>query len=123
MARFRREARRAQAAIRRVAASGRTLVERLVEAAPYQAAAFNVSTRIDTLETQLSDDRLALAATRQLESAAFVSTAEGNRVSPATRRSLLLLAALTGLLVGMLLALGWEALRDARRAAGRGVTP
>lgn len=66
--------------------------------------------QIGTLGVNLSNDQVALAATKDIESAQFISQAVGHKVSAATRRSSLIIAAMVGLIVGVGLALAWEAL-------------
>ena len=73
--------------------------------------------QIGTLRLNLTNDQVALAATRDIESAQFISQAVGHQVSAATRRSSLVIAAMVGLIVGVGLALAWEALSSRPRRA------
>jgi hypothetical protein len=66
--------------------------------------------QIGTLTENLTNDQVTLVATRDIESAQFISRASGHQVSAATRRNSLIIAALVGLIVGTGLALAWEAL-------------
>ena len=66
--------------------------------------------QIGTLTENLTNDQVALAATKDIESAQFISRAVGRRVSATTRRNSLVIAAMVGLIVGTGLALAWEAL-------------
>jgi capsular polysaccharide biosynthesis protein len=115
--RYQQAADQAQASVRKIAASNLSSIDKLIAQQGYQSTQFNANTRIDTLTTQLGEDQLDLAATRTLESSAFVSPADAHKVSPASHRSLVVIAALAGLVVGVLLALAWDAMRTRTPAA------
>ncbi len=68
------------------------------------------ATQIAPLTENLGNDQIALAATKDIESAQFINRASGHRVSATTRRNSLIIAAMVGLIVGTGLALAWEAL-------------
>jgi hypothetical protein len=111
LGRYQQVAAGAQRSIDALAHSQLTGVDKILAVSPYQDIVFNANTRIDTISTDLAEDRLALAATRNLESSAFVATAQTHRSGRANHRSLYVIAAMAGLIVGVALALAWDALR------------
>jgi hypothetical protein len=93
-------------------------LEKAAAEAPFVTAMGNAATQIGTLTTALTNDQTSLAATKDIESASFIARAAGRRVTATTRRNSLVIAAMVGLIVGVALALAWEALR-ARRQPGQ----
>jgi uncharacterized protein involved in exopolysaccharide biosynthesis len=75
------------------------------------------ATQIGTLTLNLTNDQVTLVAARDIESAQFISRATGRKVSAATRHSSLIIAAMVGLIIGVGLALAWEALSTRPRRA------
>ena len=69
---------------------------------------------LGTTQDQLSSDQIALASVRTVESAQIIGAPIGRTVTATTRRSSFVIAAFIGLIVGCLLALGWEAMRQPR---------
>lgn len=74
---------------------------------------------INGTQSQLSLNRLQLVSAKNIESAYVSTKANGHSVSATNRRSSLIVAAFVGLIVGIGLALAWDALR--RRPANRAV--
>jgi hypothetical protein len=109
--RYQAAAAQAQKSISAIQGSNLSNIDKVIAQQGYQNTLFNANSRIDTLTTQLGQDQLDLAATRNLESSAFVAPADAHKVSPASHRSLVVIAALAGLVVGVLLALVWDAMR------------
>jgi hypothetical protein len=109
--RYQQLAEQAQASINAIAKSNLSNLDKLLAIQPYQNTVFNANSRIETLTTELSDNQLDLATTRNLEASAFVARGDAHRVGPASSRSLLMIAAVAGLVVGVALALVWDALR------------
>lgn len=71
---------------------------------------------LGTTQNALAGDRVALASVRTVESAQIIGAPVGRTVTATTRRSSFVIAAFIGLIVGCLLALGWEAMRQPRAA-------
>jgi hypothetical protein len=74
------------------------------------------SATITATQTQLSTNQTALASAVNIESATITTPGAGHNVTAQHKRSSLLVAAFVGLIVGVLLALAWDAI--ARRRAG-----
>jgi hypothetical protein len=83
---------------------------------PFVSNLETAAAQIGSLTEGLTNDQLALVAAHDIESASFISRATGHGVSAATRRHSLIIAAIIGLIVGIGLALAWEALRRRPRA-------
>jgi hypothetical protein len=111
--------RRAHANLVAIDASGEAPLSKVAAESPYVSDLATASEQIGTLTQNLTNDQVALVATRDIESAQFISQATGRKVSATTRRNSLVIAAMVGLIVGTALALAWEALaaRPRRRAA------
>lgn len=66
---------------------------------------------LSSVQDQLSNDRVSLASIRTIEAAQIITAPVGRTITATTRRSSFVIAAFIGLIVGCLLALGWEAMR------------
>ncbi len=73
------------------------------------------SATISSTQAQLSDNETSLASAVNIESAAITTPGQGKNVTAQHHRSSLIVAAFVGLIVGVLLALAWDA--AARRRA------
>jgi hypothetical protein len=67
--------------------------------------------RIDTITYQMTQNQIFLASAKDVESAGFVQAPSGGKVSASNRKSSLLIAVFAGLIVGVILALLWDAVR------------
>jgi hypothetical protein len=85
-------------------------LDKVAAESPFVSDLSTAADAIGTLTLNLTNDQVALVATKDIESAQFISQASGHRVSAATRRNSLVIAAMVGLIVGIGLALAWEAL-------------
>jgi hypothetical protein len=85
-------------------------LDKVAAESPFVSDLSTAADSIGTLTLNLTNDQVALVATKDIESAQFISKASGHRVSAATRRNSLVIAAMVGLIVGIGLALAWEAL-------------
>lgn len=102
--------RRARANLAAIDASSAQPLDKVAASSPLVSDLSAAATQIGTLTLNLTNDQVTLVATRDIESAQFISRATGRKVSAATRRSSLVIAAMVGLIVGVGLALAWEAL-------------
>lgn len=109
----------ARANLATIANSSADPLSKVAAQAPFVTDLSTAADQIGTLTENLTNDQIALAATKDIESAQFISRAVGHRVSATTRRNSLVIAAMVGLIVGTGLALAWEALsaRPKRRQA------
>lgn len=111
--------RRAHANLAAIDASNEAPLAKVAAESPWVSDLSTAAEQIGTLTVNLTNDQVAQVATRDIESAQFISRASGRKVSAATRRSSLVIAAMVGLILGTALALAWEALaaRPRRRPA------
>jgi hypothetical protein len=108
---------RAHANLAAIDASSAAPLDKVAASSPLVSNLTTAATQIGTLTLNLTNDEVTLGATRDIESAQFISRATGRKVSAATRRSSLVIAAMVGLIVGVGLALAWEALSARPRRA------
>jgi hypothetical protein len=102
--------RRARANLSSIDASSAPPLDKVAASSPLVSDLSAAATQIGTLTLNLTNDQVALVATRDIESSQFISRAIGHKVNAATRHSSLVIAAMVGLIVGVGLALAWEAL-------------
>jgi hypothetical protein len=102
--------RRAQANLTAIDASSEAPLSKVAAESPYVSDLATAAQQIGTLTENLTNDQVALVATRDIESAQFIARATGHKVGTTTRRSSLIIAAMVGLILGVALALAWEAL-------------
>jgi hypothetical protein len=100
----------ARANLATIARSSADPLSKVAAQAPFVTDLSTAADQIGTLTQNLTNDQVALAATKDIESAQFISRAVGHRVSATTRRNSLVIAAMVGLIIGTGLALAWEAL-------------
>ena len=98
-------------------ASSAAPLDKVAASSPFVSDLSSAAAQIGTLTLNLTNDQVALVATRDIESSQYISRAVGHKVSAATRRSSLIIAAMVGLIVGVGLALAWEALSVRPRRA------
>ena len=108
---------RAHANLAAIDASDAAPLAKVAASSPLVSDLSASATQIGQLTLNLTNDQVTLVATRDIESAQFISRATGRKVSAATRRSSLIIAAMVGLIVGVGLALAWEALSARPRRA------
>ncbi|MDX6533912.1 MAG: hypothetical protein QOF68_1656 [Gaiellales bacterium] len=70
--------------------------------------------RIDEISSTLTTNKIFKAAAENVESAGYVQEPVGQKVTATKRRSTLIVAAFTGLIVGVILALLWDSVRNGR---------
>ena len=109
--------RRAHANLAAIDASNAAPLDKVAASSPFVSNLSAAADQIGTLTLNLTNDQVALVAAKDIESSQFISQAAGHQVSAATRRSSLIIAAMVGLIVGIGLALAWEALSSRPRRA------
>ena len=102
--------RQARRNLKVIAQSNTDPLSKVAAESPFVTDLSTAADQIGTLTVNLTNDQVALVATKDIESAQFIAQATGRRVSAATRRNSLVIAAMVGLIVGTGLALAWEAL-------------
>jgi len=108
---------RAHANLQSVDSLSAAPLDKVAASSPFVSDLSSAADQIGTLTLNLTNDQVALVAARDIESSQFISHAVGHQVSAATRRSSLIIAAMVGLIVGIGLALAWEALSARPRRA------
>src|SRR6476469_8446581 len=108
---------RAHANLQSIDSSSAAPLDKVAASSPFVSHLSSAADQIGTLTLNLTNDQVALVAARDIESSQFISHAVGHQVSAATRRSSLIIAAMVGLIVGIGLALAWEALSARPRRA------
>jgi len=108
---------RAHANLQSIDSSSAAPLDKVAASSPFVSDLSSAADQIGTLTLNLTNDQVALVATKDIESSQFISEAAGHQVSAATRRSSLVIAAMVGLIVGIGLALAWEALSSRPRSA------
>ena len=98
-------------------ASNAQPLDKVAAESPFVSDLETAASQIGSLTENLTNDQVSLVAARDIESASFISRASGTRVSAATRRHSLIIAAIIGLIIGIGLALAWESLRMRPRPA------
>ena len=73
--------------------------------------------RIDEISYQLTTNEIFKASASDVESAGYIQEPSGQAVSATKRKSSLIVAVFTGLIVGVILALIWDAIRNRPRRA------
>lgn len=80
----------------------------------------NNTTTMATAQAALGDNQLQLASVNDLEAASVTAPAGGHLVSATSRRNSLVVSALLGLILGVGLALIWDAVAERPRAVAAG---
>ena len=101
---------RARKSIASIDSSSADALSKVAAESPFVNDLTTAATQIAPLAENLGNDQIALAATKDIESAQFINRAAGHAVTATTRRNSLIIAAMVGLIVGTGLALAWEAL-------------
>jgi uncharacterized protein involved in exopolysaccharide biosynthesis len=70
--------------------------------------------RVDEISAALTTNKIFRATAQNVESAGYVQEPAGEKVTATKRRSSLIVAAFTGLIVGVILALLWDSVRSRR---------
>lgn len=75
--------------------------------------------RIDTVSFQLTQNEIFQASATNAEDASYVQTPSGGKVSATNHKSSLIVAVFAGMIVGVILALLWDAVRRRPRGVSR----
>jgi hypothetical protein len=107
----------AQAQLRSVGRSNMSSTDRATTTAALLGIISDTGDRIDTISYQLTQNQIVRASAADVEAAGYVQQPSGGRVSAANRKSSLIVAVFAGLIVGVILALLWDAVRRRPRRA------
>jgi hypothetical protein len=91
--------------------SGMSSSDRATITATLLSTISDTGDRIDTVSYQLTQNEILQASAKNAEAASYVQMPSGGKVSPANRKSSLIVAVFAGLIVGVILALLWDAVR------------
>ncbi|HEY0387179.1 MAG TPA: hypothetical protein VGC71_01945 [Gaiellales bacterium] len=105
----------AQSQLGALGRSGATSTDKATITATLLATISDTGGRIDTITYQMTQNQIFLASAKDVESAGFVQQPSGGRVSASNRKSSLIIAIFAGLIVGVILALLWDAVRRRSR--------
>jgi hypothetical protein len=106
----------AQKQLRAVSSSGMSSADKAATTATLLATISDTGSRIDEIATQLTQNQIFKASAENVEAAGYVQTPSGSKVSASNHKSSLVVAVFAGLIVGVILALVWDAIRRRPRA-------
>lgn len=105
----------AQAQLKAISRSNASSTDKATLTGSLLATISDAGSRIDEISYQMTQNEIFAESAKNVESAAFVQEPSGGRVSASNRKSSLIVAIFAGLIVGVILALLWDALRRRRR--------
>ena len=97
--------------------SGMSSTDRATITATLLSTISDTGERIDSISYQLTQNQIFQASAQSAETSSYVQTPSGGRVSASNRKSSLIVAVFAGLIVGVILALAWDAIRRRPRGA------
>jgi hypothetical protein len=97
--------------LKALAGSGMSSTDKATVSAALLSTISDTGSRIDEISMQLTQNQLFQASARDVEAAGYVQTPSGGRVTATNRKSRLIVAIFVGLVVGVILALLWDAVR------------
>ena len=107
----------AQKALLAIGRSSQSAADKATQSAPLLATISDTGSRIDEISTQMTTNEIFHSAATTVEAAGYVQEPSAHTVTAASKRSNLLVAIFAGLIVGVILALLWDALRRRPRAS------
>ena len=108
---------RANAALEAINSSNLSPIDKAAASGSWGTILATSTQQLGDVSTQLPADQIALAAVDSIESAQMINNAQGRQVTAIKRKSSLVVAAFIGFIVGVGLALAWDAVRTRRRGA------
>jgi hypothetical protein len=103
--------------------SGMSSTDKATVSAALLSTISDTGSRIDEISLQLTQNQMFQASARDVEAAGYVQTPSGGRVTATNRKSRLIVAIFVGLVVGVILALLWDAVRRRPRKAEPAAAP
>jgi hypothetical protein len=107
----------ANKAITAIRASNMSATDQAVQISPLLATVADAGSRLDDISAQMTSNQIFLVAADTVERAGYVGTPSVKQVTAASHQSSLIVAAFAGLIVGVILALVWDAFRRPKGAA------
>ena len=107
--------REAQANLDRINSSSMSALDKATASGPLLSAISSAATEIGALNTDLTENQVLAVTSTDLESAAFIQHPTGSVVSPTKKSSSFIIAVFAGLIIGVILALVWDAIRGRNR--------
>jgi hypothetical protein len=107
----------AQNQLNALAHQSMTAAERASISSTLHSTIATAGSRIDEISFQLTTNQIFKASASDVESAGYIQDPSGQAVSATKRKSSLIVAVFTGLIVGVILALIWDAVRNRPRRA------
>lgn len=117
IAALRKTQQQAQAALDKVSASNESALDKATASGPLLSTISSAATEIGALTTDLTQNQVLMITSKDVESASFVQKPTSSIVSPAKKSSSYIIAVFAGLIVGVILALLWDAIRRRPAAA------
>jgi hypothetical protein len=101
----------AQAQLKAIGRSGASSTDKATLTGSLLATISDTGDRIDEISYQMTQNQISQASAKDVESAGFLQSPSGGRVSASNRKSSLIVAVFAGLIIGVILALLWDAFR------------
>jgi hypothetical protein len=108
----------AQAQLKSLGRSGASSTDQATITGSLLATISDTGSRIDTISYQMTQNEIFQASASDVEAASYIQQPTGGRVSASNRKSSLIVAVFAGLIVGVILALLWDAVRRRPRGSG-----
>jgi hypothetical protein len=101
----------AQAQLKAIGKSGASSTDKATLTGSLLATISDTGERIDAISYQMTQNQIFQRSAQDVESAGFIQSPSGGRVSASNRKSSLIVAVFAGLIIGVILALLWDAFR------------
>jgi hypothetical protein len=101
----------AQAQLKAVGRSNASSTDKATLTGTLLATISDTGDRIDQITYQMTQNEIFQSSAKEIESAGFIQSPTGGQVSASNRKSSLIVAVFAGLIVGVILALLWDAFR------------
>jgi hypothetical protein len=108
----------AQTQLKALGRSGASSTDKATITGTLLATISDTGSRIDTISYQMTQNEIFQASASDVEAASYIQQPTGGRVSASNRKSSLIVAVFAGLIVGVILALLWDAVRRRPRGGG-----
>jgi uncharacterized membrane protein affecting hemolysin expression len=91
--------------------------DKAVQISPLLATVADAGSRLDEISSQMTQNQMFLTAADTIERAGYLGSPSVKQVTATSHQSSLIVAAFAGLIVGIILALLWDAFRSRPKAA------
>jgi hypothetical protein len=108
----------AQGQLKSLGRSGASSTDKATLTGTLLSTISDTGSRIDEISYQMTQSEIFQASAQNVEAAGYVQQPSGGRVSASNRKSSLIVAVFAGLIVGVILALLWDAVRRRPRGGG-----